>query len=366
LNSFPRFKVVIENGEDSLSPASFSIEVDQQPVKVYTARSLTRESSHLATLINKAADDKKKLIWIAPYHRDIEQNLPIGLSKNLIWVAPALFTPTSGDSVIGSEDSLLYFIREITRKDRFAISTHRSIPQEVQVYISKQIEEGAIRLKTIEHFAKRWEYNFRRNLTKWQQAKDISEYNGGPPDLIILGGPQVDRLLEKPELIARKILWCADTALGTLLHHQIVPQLVFSIDAGHGSMEHFIGLIQLNNKLPKRLALVVDPLSFPGVFKPDWQEVYSYSSSHPLVTRLPAQKTFIENKTGDLGGCIDAVLKKLFPDSAPPVYGGDRKHHHKVTHLRGSAYHRFRYRKINRLSTPELYFFHLSKRFDGV
>lgn len=354
--------------------------------KVYSLKSLAREARTLTVTIEKCIKAGKTLLWIAPYHEEILAGLDENLRQNLVWISPASFTPPSAalSTIITGDEGLQYFIREITPQDSFSIEAHNvfsafGLRDFLLGKILDILKNSAVRLKTIAHFANRWQVNFQKNRQKWLALPDVSTMTLAQPDVLVLGGPSVD--LHIHEIRGKKI-WCADTALPTLLSYAITPDCVFSLDAGHGSYEHFITAIDRSEI--SRTTLVVDPLSFSPLFDLGFQKTYTCANTNPLVQETKNPFTIIKNQTDDVCGFIWGVYNLLFEktdesfsfDSTknfpgkkdlekkrPLVFGHDRGHIRKATHLRGSAYHRRQYFLSNRLATPELYFYRLSSRY---
>ena len=166
--------------------------------------------------------------------------------------------------------------------------------------------------------------------------------------------------MNKNQLDSQACIWSADTALIPLLIRKQHPSLIFSIDAGMGSFEHYTyAKFNINQKL----TFVLDPLSFPKYYTIDINK-YTYASSHPLIQDIRHPHPILINQTGDVYGIMKALYEFLFPrKKMPDVIGHDPTSIHYTTHLRGSAYHQRRYHKMNRLDSPETYFYELSRTY---
>jgi hypothetical protein len=335
-----------------------------EEVKVYTEKSLQRESKSLNSIIDECSQKKKLLIWISPFHSDIYNNLSNNHKKQLIWIAPLLFTNFSSEEysgIIFNNATLKYFLNEVKKNNSFIIKAHPTLfKYNFDLLLQKLIQQSASRIKTIDHFEKIWKNNFTKNKNKWLKIKDIKAIELIPPDLFILGGPSVDDSYKK--IKKSQHIWAADTALPLLAHLNISPDLVFSIDAGFGSYEHFIQPIE--KKILSNSIAVLDPLTFPLVYDITFKKIFTYAHLNPLIQATHHNFTYLTNNTNDVFGLMASVFHLMFDLKLPEVIGHDCGHINKATHFRGSAYHRRQFGKCNRFITPEKYFFQLSDRYN--
>ncbi len=322
---------------------------------------------------------QKILIWVAPYHPGIRENLEKKLtdpesfdirSLSFVWLSPVSFQNHAQKPayVIDTPEKWLFYLREVRRNDSFAMEAHPRLPAIAALsnYIEEGLRQSALRIKTIEHFYRIWEYNYERNRALWPQLKDLSKAPQQPPDAIVAAGPSVDRFWDTIQ--TAQVIWCADTALKPLLARGLIPALTFTVDAGYGSFEHFF---QVSSDKLAQLSVVADPLSFPAIYDLPFRNIFSYASSHPLFQEERARKsetenwnlkTEIDNKTADvLGFMLGAVA--TFGFQKPPVFGADGRHESYATHLRGSAYHHRACFAISRWKPVESSFFALSARY---
>ncbi len=222
-------------------------------------------------------------------------------------------------------------------------------------------ERAAVRLKTIRHFGRLWQINFRLNAVR--ETHDIIRLKELPPDLLVMAGPSLDAAL--PEAARAKLIWCADTALPALVAHGIYPRVVFSVDAGFASSEHFCGLS--SDIGTRSTVLVCDLLGNAAVQRLPFEEKLTYQSSHPLVQQFCSAAghalTPVENPSGDVGSLMRNVHALLFNSAEVKVVGHDGRSLRKITHARGTAYFKRSYMQQNRLFTPESYFARLSRRY---
>ena len=265
-------------------------------------------------------------------------------------------------------------MRTIEPNDSLTIDFHPSFYgsdylSESKECFQKMLRETALRLKTIRHFQKIWNYNLKANQNQWIKSKSLNQLNIQPPDLFVLGGPSVDEGLAKKQISKKKHIWSADTALAPLVNQHIYPEVVFSIDAGFGSFEHYV---YVTDEKKRKIKFVLDAFSFPKYYRLGLY-VYTYANTNPLIQRINHKHPVLVNETGDVFGLMAASHQMLFPnEKLPGIVGRDidnRSHQKKpqktyhITHLRGSAYHTRRQYLMSRLNLPEEYFYRLSKRF---
>ena len=354
-----------------------------EKILVYTKKSLRRESKNLNEKLDKNFRAGSKLFWVAPFHEQIFLSLNSEQKRGFFWLSCSDFSVkktqqeyrfrSENSCIIFNIETLRYVLQSIQKDDLVRIEFHpalrnSNIFQELQESLEALMRQVALRLKTIRNFKNIWAYNFRVNYERWERCHSISEIKLQKPDYFILGGPSVTRFLEELD-DRKKIIWAADTSWMPLIHKGISPELIFSIDAGYGSYEHFIYHATKIRK--NQTKLLLDPLSFPK-FYITGMKIYSYANSNPLVQQAIQKKNpFLEKKfpvlsndTGDVYGIMQSFFSYLFPGSKfPRVIGHDQSARRSETHLRGSGYHERRYNRSNRLETTENYFFEFSHRY---
>lgn len=336
------------------SSGRFKIWFDNEWRNVYSERGTQRE---LRILGEKFPEAGESILYFAPWHDAFISLLD---KNNLVWVALGNFGSLSHPQLIKNSEQWEEFLRELSGSEKFSIVIHPLIDSdELQKQIAESFRHAASRLKAIRHFEKTWQYNFRRNRDSWLSAADISQLKLSPTQTLLLAGPSADDFLNATKINGNG-LWSADTALLPLAGKEIVPDLVFSIDAGFGSREHFSGLSQ---DYLSRLNVVLDPLSFPELYQLPFRTIYTYASSHPLIQQTGNSHTNLVNATGDVRGIMQGLNSFLFPGNTPQVIGGEGKHRHYVSHLRGSAYHRRSLFRQTRTQSRENYFLSLSRRY---
>ncbi len=338
----------------------FLLSGEGNATKAYSEKSIQRE-------IRSLQSQKKEgeiLLFFAPYLENFARQIPP--QPDFFWITTGFFQPVpSHPGIIQNPQEWEYFINEIKPGDKFQVVIHpslRALIPDAPAMVREELYRAARRLKTIGHFQKVWEYNARRNAPLRKKGVLLSpDLEWTPPAVFVLGGPGADGWIRKAG--NHQPVWAADTALGSLLYHNIFPDLVFSIDAGYGSREHFC---HISMQDLSRISIILDPLSFPGISALPFHKIYVYSGNNPLVRGQFTGAVSLYNQTGDVFGIMKAYHEFLFPEKPLPMIAGrDGGSVHGVTHLRGSAYHRRFYQKTDRINPPENLFYFFSRRYDS-
>ncbi|MCS6984061.1 MAG: hypothetical protein NZM25_02895 [Leptospiraceae bacterium] len=285
--------------------------------------------------------------------------------EEVIWLEPS-GRPAFGENHITTKEAWRFFLQNLTGTESFILKVHPRLPggEEWFKLLRQDLEEAGRRLKTIRYFEKLWSWNFRQNLSVWLKTPDFHTANLSPPSVIVLGGPQVDFFWDF--LRGAKVIWAADTALMPLLYHELIPHLIGSIDAKPASAEHFSLLFRKRevNHWLRQSYLLLDPLSFPLLFRLKTFYKITYRNSHPLVQEVSSAHQELFNPKGDIGGLLTALYKALFPgQELPPILGGELAAFHGISHIRGSGYMTYQLSRQNRYQTYEGYSYFLSRRY---
>jgi hypothetical protein len=330
------------------SDARFSLEYDGKAITVFTARSAERDLAQLKDLLQSAAPGSVPVI-VAPYRAE--------------FASFATELPRD-DRLIADDAALEYFVNSIGKDDKFEIHVvpqWQALTDAMRQAAQQLFERAAVRLRTIRHFGRLWQINFRLNAAR--QPSDITRLKDFCPDLLVMAGPSLDAAIAT--VAGAKLIWCADTALPVLAAHGIFPQVVFSVDAGFASSEHFCGLAAEIRK--RNMVLVSDLLGNAAVQRLPFREKLTYQSSHPLVQQFCSAAehalTPVENPRGDVGSLMRNVHALLFAGRPAKVIGHDGHSLKKVSHARGTAYFQRAFIRQSRLFTPELYMERLSRRY---
>lgn len=355
LPEFPDFSPEEKDGK-------FLIHWSGEHYTFYTNRSGSRDLAAFKEAIGQSKPGHTPIL-VAPYI-DVMGGL-FQSSADFVFIAPFSYSlqPPADARYVGDPQALIRFINTIEDQQKFAIHIPpqwRAAGHTLGEIMRSILERAAVRLKTIKHFGRLWPVNFGINSLRLADYGDIAELKkSGLPDALVMAGPSLDRALA--ELGRRKNIWCADTALRPLVAHGIFPRVVFSVDAGFASREHFVGTEQAT----AGMTLVCDLLGSPAVQRLRFRQILTYAASHPLVQEINihGRLTPVENPRGDVGSLMKAVHALLFGAAPQQAFGHDGKHREKITHARGTAYFYRSHVSQNRLSNAETYMLRLSRRY---
>lgn len=361
LPGFPETRTETDGGRFRLALAG-------ETLTFYSARSAVRDLRQFESLLEKNGTIP---LIVAPYYEALK---PLFESKaRFYFFAPATFTRELPDDarLVADENALVRFINSAEKDDKFTVHIlpqWQSCTAAVHEAVMQVLTRVAVRLKTIGHFGRLWTINFRVNAPLLMQLPDIRHLTTKypAPDALVLAGPSLDRQLQR--LYAKKTIWCADTALPVLRHYGIEPLLVFTVDAGFASNEHFCS--GGTPMPPPVTALVCDPLCYPAIMRLPFAERYIYASSHPLLQNFCAEHrpdlTPIDNREGNVGALMQNAAAILYPNAKPEIFGRDGGHRRHITHARGTAYFRRAQLQHHRLSNIESYSLVLSRRYGAA
>jgi hypothetical protein len=355
---FPEFDQIVADGR-------FQIVSGQTNLTVFTARSQQRDINQLQNALAQVPDDKIGIL-VAPYHEGLAKIFQT--QRLFYYLAPVAFSqPKTNDRrLLKDATDLDRWINDVTEDDKFSIyiaPQWQTMHDKIASGVQNLLETAAVRLKTIRHFARLWHNNAAANEARAVRFENIAKLAATAPDVLVMAGPSLDETVK--EISKTAIIWCADTALPCLLAHGKIPRVVFSVDAGFASREHFVGAIAAIQTYG--ISLVTDLLANSEIQRLPFATTYSYSSSNPLVENFvekhKASWIYLSNPAGDVGSLMQAAHEALFGTDAPRVLGHDRRHRNFVTHARGTAYFRRTFTKQTRLHNSETYMHALSRRY---
>lgn len=355
LGGFPALTARVADGRYIISDG-------KNDVTVYTERSAPRDIAQLQTWLTETAPEQIPLV-VAPYRAEFASLFT--MPRNFFFISPVNFAAAPDERrLIANDAALEFFINAIGADDKFSVHLWpqwQAFQEPVSAGVRRLFERAAVRLKTIRHFGRLWQVNFRLNVSR--VTADIAELPTEAPDVLVMAGPSLDAAITT--LDKNQKIWCADTAWRALVERGIQPQVVFSVDAGFASQEHFAGLqreIRASGAL-----LVCDLIGNAAVQRLPFAARLYYQSSHPLVqqfcTTSAIHLTPLDNPSGNVGGLMLATLRKFFPHASPLILGQDGRSLRGISHARGTAYYRRAHLAQNRLFTPENYLLRLSRRY---
>lgn len=120
---------------------------------------------------------------------------------------------------------------------------YQSYWQSLQKTISETIMGFRANVATTAHFRFQWLTNLRKNLLTYLEAPNLGQLFArfsGVPVIVVAAGPSLENNVHLlPELKGKAIILAAGSAIGPLLHHGVVPDLVLSVDPGDANYKHF-------------------------------------------------------------------------------------------------------------------------------
>jgi hypothetical protein len=202
----------------------------------------------------------------------------------------------------------------------------------------------------------RWFSNIIRNIKTVQTSNEnfFSEKKENPVQkaAIIAAGPSLD--MQIPSLAEFKsqngFIISTDTALGVLLHNNIEPNVIVSIDCQHISYYHFMGCNLHGKNIPLVLDIASPPLlgrlsSFPLFF----------SGGHPLTRYISARWRYFPQLDTSGGNVTYACLSlaEILGAKHITLFGADFSYIRCQTYARGTYIYPYFSRRQNRLSPAE-------------
>jgi hypothetical protein len=206
------------------------------------------------------------------------------------------------------------------------------------------------------HFGIRWFSNIIRNVKPMQKGNEnfFTEKKEKPLQqaAIAAAGPSLD--MQMPSLSEFKshngFIISSDTALGALLHNNIEPDVVVSIDCQHISYYHFIGCNLQNKNIP----LVLDIASPPLLAEMSPSPIF-FSGGHPLTRYISAHWRNFPHLDTSGGNVTYACLSlaEILGAQHITLFGADFSYIRCQTYARGTYVYPYFNNRQNRLSPME-------------
>ncbi|MCL1837229.1 MAG: DUF115 domain-containing protein [Treponema sp.] len=213
--------------------------------------------------------------------------------------------------------------------------------------VQKTIEKVSADYSVQAHFGMRWFGNIIRNIAA------VGEQKGSAPAIldaaICAAGPSLD--LQLPALAEKRqklFVIAADTSLGALLRHGIIPDAAVSIDCQHYSTYHFTGLDCRD--IPLFLDIAGPPLLSGFSAHP-----FFFSGGHPLaeyVSRNWRPLPLLDTSGGNVTHACLSLAESLGARQIT-VYGADFSYPAGKVYARGTYIHPLFERRQSRLRPLE-------------
>ena len=197
------------------------------------------------------------------------------------------------------------------------------------------------------HFGKRWFINTLSNLKKAQSVKNtLAPIRRA---LITGAGPSLE--VQLPILLKYKkdsFLIATDTSVPFLLKHNIIPDLVISIDCQHISFHHFLA------GFPENIPLVLD-LASPSFLTKQTDNVIFFTSGHPFsqfVNKKLRSFPYIDTSGGNVSHAAISLADKLGAKEIV-LFGIDFSYPQGKSYARGTYLYPYFLSRSNRLNPSE-------------
>jgi hypothetical protein len=195
------------------------------------------------------------------------------------------------------------------------IAEHKpSVDKNPQYYkkVRELLEEASIigrqNLATLVQSASLWQEQILINISVIIKCPGLKALYGrfpNTPAIIVGAGPSLDKNVAYLKYVKEKaLIICVDTALRTLLNHDIKPDLVITIDATTKNYNYYLKGLDLSD-----IYLIAGPAVYPKTISSFAPKVFVSSFGHPLLDWI---ETFIGPRgTIKLGGSVSTAAFDL-------------------------------------------------------
>ena len=204
------------------------------------------------------------------------------------------------------------------------------------------------------HFGLRWYKNILRNIKSLACSNELKIEFPQEEAAIIAAGPSLDRQIDALfELKEKNAFFIStDTALGALVHYNIKPDAVMSIDCQHLSYYHFMGADV--KKMLADIPLVLD-IASPPMLGCLSAVPFFFASGHPLaqyICRAWRSLTTLDTSGGNVTySCLS--LAESLGAKRITLFGADFSYVGCQTYARGTYINPYFSLRQNRLSPLE-------------
>lgn len=163
--------------------------------------------------------------------------------------------------------------------------------------LDRFISKDAINEATLQRFGRLWVRNIARNIHLTAGLPGVSSLAGvfaDMPALVLAAGPSLDDVLPMlPDLAARMLIVCVDTALRSVLRADVTPDFVVVVDPQYWNARH------LDRCDIRSSVLVVESAVWPSILRLQCRHTVVCSSIYPLGA-------YIEQRLGPAKGALGA------------------------------------------------------------
>lgn len=165
-------------------------------------------------------------------------------------------------------------------ENKTTLATHVEAAVRLHEQLDRFVSKDAINEATLRRFGRLWVRNIARNIRQTAGLPGVSSLAAafdGMPALVLAAGPSLDDALPfLPDLAARMLVICVDTALRSVLRAGIEPDFLVVVDPQYWNARH------LDRCDLRRSVLVVETAVWPSVLRIQSRRTVVCSSIYPL------------------------------------------------------------------------------------
>jgi len=251
----------------------------------------------------------------------------------------------------GISDSFIFDIPALTNHSSDYFNNIKEIFQ-------RNIEKNKINEATLKKFGKLWIRNSLINIDELQNRSGIYLFENKAqissdvnlPFLILGAGPSLEKILPFiDDLKKRCVIVCVETALHTLLRHNIQPDFIILMDPQFWAYKHISGL-----EAPESI-LITELSAYPSVFRFKCKNILLSSSQFPVGQYFEKQLNYFPGDLGTGGSVASSAWNFARYCGAKKIYlaGLDLGFPGKESHIKGSSAEQTFHKCADRLSTAE-------------
>lgn len=223
----------------------------------------------------------------------------------------------------------------------------------LRTLVQRNKQKNEINAATLKKFGKLWVRNSVKNLDKLTECTPISIFENkfsNVPFLIIGAGPSLEKLLPRlQELKSHAFIICVETALHTLLRHNIQPDFIILMDPQYWAYKHIAGLSATDS------ILITEISAYPSVFRFPCKKIALSSSQFPVGQYFEEKLNYFPGDLGTGGSVASSAWNFAYFCGAKEIYmaGLDLGFPGKQTHIKGSSAEQTFHKNATKVSTAE-------------
>lgn len=301
---------------------------------------------------------KQNNLEISNFYND--KNIVLCTAENIYKILPENYLPVKyGDFKIIEQRG---WINQIKENKNILPQIYNSIQKAINIILSD--------FSTQAHFGKIWINNIMNNLKLLQiqtkQSDKFIEIKTEKTAAVIAAGPSLDKTVNFLQNNKEDFfIISTDTAFSSLIKHNIIPQVVISLDGQFTSVNHFLNNIDIKNTL--FLFDLTSNFNIPKYLKSKNAKVCFFKSGHPFSVLADnfSNEHFFELFAG--AGTVtiaaaDFAVKSGF--NKIQIFGADFSYQNGKTYSKGTYLDTLYNQNSNRTESCEFAFDKLMYRTD--